>query len=190
MDRADDDKAQRRVVDGHEQAVVHARLVGPEAVAMRPVGGGKRAVPSFKIDRIGKRHPPLARRDDGGKHILRHRRAHGFDQHPDRAAAGQPHSEGILIGNAIGQETRLAVRQRCLRLFHHRALDAAAGDGPHHLPRAGDNQLAADRPGGRPPGLDHRGKGRALAGAVPFEGDFRDAIVIGAGHGRVLRRPT
>src|SRR3954468_17149134 len=66
---------------------------------------------------------------------------HLLDEHPDRAAAGQPDFPGRLVGNAELDRLRLAARDHIERLGHHRALDAAARDAPKKVAFIVDHQI-------------------------------------------------
>jgi hypothetical protein len=56
-----------------------------------------------------------------------------LDHHPDGAAAGEADREGLVVGDAVGEQARAAVGQCVQRLGYHRALDAAAGNRAGHL---------------------------------------------------------
>jgi hypothetical protein len=81
---------------------------------------------------------------------LAHRR---LDQDVDRAAAGEPHVPGLLVGDAVADHPRAAGRSGLLDLFEGGAFDAAAahraGDptvGRHEHGRALGTRRRPERP--------------------------------------------
>src|SRR3954452_22900249 len=76
---------------------------------------------------------------------------HLFDEHPDRAAAGEPDLPGGLVGNAELDGLRLAARYHIERFGDDRALDAAARHTPEEVAFLVDHQIGADRPRRRAP---------------------------------------
>ena len=194
MHRADDDQAQRRVVDGDEAAV----LLGARTVGLQPgidggvlSGGDKLAGPTGGVGDHGHGATGGARFGQGGQQGLGKRLiaiAHGFDQHADRAATGQARRKGGLVVDAEGQDAGPTVLQGLQRLGHHGAFDTAPGNRADHLAGARDGKLAARLPGRGPPGFDHRGQGSPLPGAVPGKRGFGDQVMRGAGHGPSMRR--
>src|SRR5262245_51029329 len=97
---------------------------------------------------------------------------------PDRAAAGEPDLPGGLVGDAEFERLGLAALDHVERLGDHRALDTAAGDRAEEIALVVDDQVRADRPRRRAPGLHDGGERHALAGLTPVLGGFED-IVIG-----------
>ena len=179
-------------------ALLHPRLVRAEAGGDRRVeriagAGGEAALPGVEVDDIGDRAAGGADGDQIGEDTLGQRRADRFDQHPDGAAAGQPDGEGLVVGDAEGQQPRPAVVERRQRLFHHRALDAAARDRAHDPRIARDGELAAHRPRApiprsrppwpapraRPPGASRaRSRGSGRVGSRPFWSPLRSGVAL------------
>ena len=113
-----------------------------------------------------------------GQHIFGKCLAHGFHQHADRAATGQAYGKGGLIADAKGQKPRGTILHRLKRLGDHRALNTAARHRPHDLPLAGNRQLAAGLPGGRAPSFHNCGQRGLAAGAVPFQRNLGNLVVV------------
>src|SRR5690606_17809325 len=80
------------------------------------------------------------------------------------------------------QHARLAVGDYVGSLGHHGALDAAAGDRAEEIAVTVDDEMRADGPRRRAPGLDHGRDGDAAAVARPALGGAQD-IGFGADHG-------
>src|SRR5439155_2468530 len=80
---------------------------------------------------------------------------HFLHIHPNRAAAGEPDLPRGLVGDAQLERLGFAALDHVECLGHHRALDAAARDAAEKVALAVDDQIGADRPRRRAPGLDH-----------------------------------
>src|SRR6478736_6995147 len=89
----------------------------------------------------------LAPRGDGKLFHLLH-------EHPDGAAAGEPHLPGGLVGDAELEHSRLAAVDHIERLGDHRAFDTAARHRAEEVSLLVDHQIGADRPRRRAPGLN------------------------------------
>ena len=76
------------------------------------------------------------------------------DPDVDLAAARQADAERLVVGDAVGEEPRLAAGKDLAGRLDDLALDTSAGDGSSQLAAFGDDQLRADRPRRRAPGRD------------------------------------
>ena len=65
------------------------------------------------------------------------------DEDVHGAAAGEADLEGLVVGDAVGQQPGRAAREHGLSLLVHRGLDAAAGDGAGDLAPLGDGEHGA-----------------------------------------------
>ena len=97
------------------------------------------------------------------------------------------------------------MRQNILRLQHHRAFHATAGDRAFELPFTIDHEMGSGRARGRAPGLDDGGKRHGAPFASPAFGNIermiggrRHGCLVGAwpprerggpGHDRTAARP-
>src|SRR5271170_5628715 len=111
---------------------------------------------------------------------------HLLDEHPDGAAAGQPDLPCRLVGDAEFQHFRFAVFDDVERLGDHGAFDTAAGDRAEEIALPINDQVRADRPWRRAPGLDHGRQSDLAAIFAPVLRGFED-IVVGCEHNGVLR---
>src|SRR5262249_48025968 len=95
----------------------------------------------------------------------------------DGAAAGEADLPGGLVGDAEFERLGLAALDHIERLGDDRALDAAARHRAEEIALAVDDEVRADRPRRRAPGLDHGGKRDAAALFAPFLGGLEDVVV-------------
>src|SRR5580704_6518901 len=109
---------------------------------------------------------------------------HLLDEHPNGATAGQAHFPGGFVGDAEFQHLWLAALDDVERLGDHRAFDAAAGHRAEEIAFLVDNQVRADRPRRRAPGLDHGGERHRPALFAPVFGGFEN-VVVGREHIRL-----
>src|SRR5260370_38421166 len=100
-----------------------------------------------------------------------------LDQHADGAAAGEPDVPRGLVADAELRHLRLAALAHVERLGDDRALDAAARHRAEKIPLLVDDEIGADRPRRRAPGL-HDGRQRdPTPAAAPFLGGLQDFLV-------------
>ena len=175
VDGADGDEARRGIVDGDERrpVILESRSVEAQALLVTgPLQARRHVDPGDAGDR-NPRRPGLdkLRQHGGGQ-----RGSDRLDQDADPAAAGEPRSEGVAVADAVFQHLRPALGNGVERLRDHRALDAAAGDGPLDLPGARDRELAADAARRASPCLDHRGEGGPPAVEMPRNRLFGDVV--------------
>src|SRR5258708_2644102 len=103
---------------------------------------------------------------------------------PDGAAAGEPDLPGGLVGDAEFERLGRARLDHVERFGHHRAFHAAARDRAQEIALVVDDQVRADRPRRRAPGLHHGGERHAAPGLAPVLGGFEDVFVAGeCAHG-------
>ena len=121
VDGADDDHAERRVVDGEK---VSPSSSTPER-SMRKRSGtpraGKAAVPCGEIHHVGHGAAVGAGVHEGFREVERKGLAQRFDQDADGAAAGEADGESLVVADAVGQQAGLAILQRPGRLDDDRA---------------------------------------------------------------------
>src|SRR5580704_16279632 len=98
---------------------------------------------------------------------------------PDGAAAGEPDLPGGLVGDAEFERLGFALLDHVERFGHHRALHAAARDRAQEIALVVDDQVRADRPRRRAPGLHHGGERHPAPGVAPVLGGFEDVFVAG-----------
>src|SRR3984893_8744382 len=96
---------------------------------------------------------------------------------PDGAAAGEPHLPGGLVGDAEFERLGLAVLDHVERFRHHRALHTAARDRAQEVALIVDDQVGADRPRRRAPGLHHGGERHTAPRLAPILGRLADIFV-------------
>src|SRR5215831_12362812 len=96
---------------------------------------------------------------------------------PDGAATGEPDLPGGLVGDAEFERLGRAALDHVERLGDDRALDTAARYRAEEIALAVDDEVRADRPRRRAPGLDHGGKRDAAALFAPFLGGLEDVVV-------------
>ena len=172
MHRTHHHHPQRRVVDGDEGRAVleKGRPIGAELFFMR-FKAFQAALPSLGVDHMGHGAAFGAGLAQGGEVIFGKAvfQAHGLQKDADRPTTGKPHGKGVIVGDAIGQDTAAALFKYLKSLGNHRTLDTAARDGADQFPfsRDGEHGTNAARCGA--PGFDHGRQRRALARAEPVE---------------------
>jgi hypothetical protein len=83
-------------------------------------------------------------------------RIHLLDEHIDDAAAGQPDSEGIIIGDAVALQDGDVVVEHLLAQFENRALHTATRDTADRPLIGGHQHRRSSRAGSRAIGGYHR----------------------------------
>src|SRR5262245_31460721 len=102
---------------------------------------------------------------------------HLLHEYPDGAAARQADFPCCLVGDAELQHFWLAALDHVDGLGDHRALDAAARDRAQKIALLVDDQIRADRPRRRAPGLDHGGERHPAALPPPVLRRFENVVV-------------
>src|SRR5215213_11294887 len=102
---------------------------------------------------------------------------HFFYEDADRTAAGQADLPGGLVRDAKFERLRLAAFDHVERLGHNRALDAATRDRADEVALPVDDEVRADWPRGRAPGLDHGGDGDLAAFLAPVLRGFENVLI-------------
>src|SRR6266852_5247536 len=103
----------------------------------------------------------------------------GLDEDVDLAAAREPDGEGVLVGDPVGDELRLARLEHAPGALVDVGLDAAARDRAGQLAALRHGQLGADRPRRGAPGR-HHGRNRHLLAALPPAGDVGQDLLHAA----------
>src|SRR5262245_46591101 len=103
---------------------------------------------------------------------------------PDLSAAGEADLPGGLVGDAEFERLRLAALDHVDRLGHDGTLDAAPRHRAEEVALLIDDQVRADRPGRRAPGLDHGRERNTAALLAPVLGGFEN-IFVACEHLRV-----
>src|ERR1700730_11066087 len=96
---------------------------------------------------------------------------------PEGAAAGEAHLPGSLVGDAEFERLGRAVLDHVERFRHHRAFDAAARDRAQEVALIVDDQVGADRPRRRAPGLHHGGERHTAPRLAPVLGRLENIFV-------------
>ena len=158
---------------------VTRRLAAPARRVSVDAGSQRRRAGALGVQRVrGGSRSIAARRARRSRDLL--------DIDLDAAAAGEPGPPGGLVRDAEFEHARLAVVDRVGRLRQHVALDAAARDRAEEVALVVDDEMAADGPGRRAPGLDHGRERDAAALAPPGLGLLQD-VAVGGEHDGALR---
>jgi len=138
-------------------AVFEDRELRPGARPVEQRGQRDRTAPGERVAGGGQRAA-------GGLAELVDEQLHG-------PAAHEPDVDGLLVGDAVGDDVRRGARQHLARVVHERALDAAAGDRALDAPEVVDEHLRArvERRGAER--LDQRRRDDAPSRVEPLEGD-------------------
>lgn len=113
------------------------------------------------------------------------RRDAGPHQDVDRATAGQPGAEGLVVADAVGPQLRPARGEGLRGDLVDIALHAPPGDAARHRARGGHRHRGARGPGRAAPHRDDGGEGEGCTGGQPVA-QFRQQLA----HVRTPPGPT